>query len=192
MSNLLQLLSLILLPVLLFDLASSASMESSPAKMSFDLKNGEIACRNISVKGDASMHYAHVSAYWSEGPVRSIKDYKHNASEFGLITQYPRKVFLNSSAFEFCVKAEKEGSYYGLMLIEDSLGKIALGVKIELNPKKSKRPLGITGFGILDWFGSTTSLMYFEGIFLFFAFLALIFLMLKIKRKRRAYRRFIK
>ena len=86
------------------------------------------------------------SDYWSAKKSRELRNYSYESEEFGIVIEY-NKIVNTDAEVKVCVKGEKEGRFYGVLIFSSKEKNAGVGVWLEIdlggrNLEKSKT-LGI-------------------------------------------------
>ncbi|MBS3071704.1 hypothetical protein J4408_01805 [Candidatus Pacearchaeota archaeon] len=143
-------LSLLLLSILFFLIFSFVLVEAfelgaKPSKLVFSGESNERICENVEVFSDKSA-VLEGSDYWSAKKSRELRNYSYESEEFGIVIEY-NKIVNTDAEVKVCVKGEKEGRFYGVLIFSSKEKNAGVGVWLEIdlggrNLEKSKT-LGI-------------------------------------------------
>lgn len=118
--------------------ASAYEISASPDEIIFEAKAKEKTCHSITIQADS--HEVLINTLWSENESRNLDDFKYGASKFGLEVTAP-KILTNNEDLTICSTTSDKMSYHGVVLIEDTSGRVGLGVWLTINPKAPNKPL---------------------------------------------------
>jgi len=167
------------------------SMEfgASPSFLDFELNNGGIVCRNLSIFSSIDKLDLKIEDYWdlSENHDKNLSNYVFSAEDAEIIIDYSKELRLNRSRiFPVCVSVDKEKFAKGILLLNAPNGNLNIGVWLNIGvPEKGtgRRSL-ISGFvsdGLMDNEVNVPYLLGFLILSSLALFIVLLFLTIKVK-----------
>src|SRR3989344_8831634 len=126
---------ILLTAVLLFPLASGYELGVSPPQINYFGNLSELLCNNITIisrdyEGEIiSMDKWSNKYHFS----RNLNEYSLTDQDLGIYIEYPKSFILDKKTeINVCIKAEKEGSYYGAMLFQANNMSLGVGSWVNL------------------------------------------------------------
>lgn len=171
--------------VFLIGLVSSAELSMSPTQLDFNMTTNQKSCSQIIIHTEES-GFLIGEDRWAEKGITEKKFSLHKLSsdDLDLEINYPKRFEAkNFTATDICITAKKSGLYHGLLLYKIESDNAGVGIWITANISKKENILvnKITGNSI----NLKNNSVFVLSIATLFSAIILIFLMLKLNRKKK-------
>jgi hypothetical protein len=161
----------ILVIVVLLGFSEAMEVKVWPANIEVNSLVGEKKC--VPIYFNLSKGEVFVNDKWSDNFYQDIEEYNFSSEDYGIESEYPTSLLYGDGKFNFCLTGRNPGDYYGIINLNlDS--KVNVVLRIHTYFEGSSR---LTGFSIFDSELKTKDIIYYEGIFVFFLLILLLFLL---------------
>jgi len=162
--------------IFLVGLVSSEEIIVSPGEINFDILQGQISCKNITISSYGEIA---LKDKWGEkwSATKELSEYFLSKEELNLHLDYSSDIFIeNKTKLSICFSGEDIGRYHGVLLVKNKESKSGIGIWLNATIRGSSYTSRLTGaflnsenkanFSLLFWLSFTSLLLILVFVFL--------------------------